>query len=306
MILWGGGHSDYAGNEVYCLRSRHSPLTRLNDPSPIAECAEATPDGRANSRHTYGGLAYIAHADRMFVFGGGSFCTRGNSSSDTWTLNLETLEWKRMDPVHGGSPNGEFHGTVSRLRSRQRNWFTCGIALRASGLTITIAIPTSSQAAVAPLGLHTNAVVDLEVRAISRVWRWSNLGGADWPTKAVTVRRTNRTPRLRSTSRRKFAGSGLRSGAADESSDGRISGRRSTSMIPRRIPARRKLSHRRRPGDSAHSGSARSSNGTFGRFQYFPAARRICARKRLSNQRAHAPSGAVGILFRGALAGKSQ
>jgi hypothetical protein len=45
MILWGGGHNDYYGNELYALNLNAAPppLTRLNDPTvPIAgsDCLE--------------------------------------------------------------------------------------------------------------------------------------------------------------------------------------------------------------------------------------------------------------------------
>src|SRR6267142_6178478 len=57
FIIWGGGHTDYAGNEVYAF----GPVTgllpqwrRLTDPSaPAADNTPYAPDGRPVSRHTY-------------------------------------------------------------------------------------------------------------------------------------------------------------------------------------------------------------------------------------------------------------
>lgn len=109
LIVWGGGHHDYLGNEVYALTLNDQKLTRLTNPgSPIvtdpnAVDVEALGDGTPNSRHTYGGLAYIAHADRMYVFGG-SLAGIGFPGDGTWTLNLDNLKWQRMDPVSGGTP----------------------------------------------------------------------------------------------------------------------------------------------------------------------------------------------------------
>ncbi len=74
FILWGGGHGDYFGNELYAVNLGQIPpnLVRLNDPSPINtdlnDCKETLSDGNPNSRHTYGGLVYIQHADRMFTY----------------------------------------------------------------------------------------------------------------------------------------------------------------------------------------------------------------------------------------------
>ena len=115
LIIWGGGHTDYYGNEVYALNVSDQTMVRLNDPGPVADPAAnqvALSNGTPNSRHTYGGLAYIAHADRMFVFGGDPAATFGFASNDTWTLDLSTLQWQRMDPVTGGSPAHAF-GVVS-------------------------------------------------------------------------------------------------------------------------------------------------------------------------------------------------
>jgi hypothetical protein len=109
LIVWGGGHHDYLGNELYALSLSDQKLTRLNNPGsplitdPNATDVEALGDGTPNSRHTYGGLAYIAHADRMFVFGG-SLAGIGFPGNGTWTLNLDNLNWQRMDPVNGGTP----------------------------------------------------------------------------------------------------------------------------------------------------------------------------------------------------------
>lgn len=105
LIIWGGGHADYAGNEIYAFNLNSLRMERLNDPSPInstSKCVETLSDGKPNSRHTYGGLAYIAHANRLFSFGG-SLNQCGFFGNATWTLDLATLEWRNMSPV-GGTP----------------------------------------------------------------------------------------------------------------------------------------------------------------------------------------------------------
>jgi hypothetical protein len=110
LIIWGGGHSDYSGNEVYSLNLNDLTLTRLNDPSvPVSDssnqsCPETIGNGRPNSRHTYAGLSYVQHADRMFAFSGSLACASGSPSRATWTLNLGTLQWERRDPTSGVNP----------------------------------------------------------------------------------------------------------------------------------------------------------------------------------------------------------
>ena len=115
LVVWGGGHSDYDGNEVYALDLNNLTFIRLNNPSaPANTCVAANSDGTANARHTYGGLAYIANSDRMYVKDGSLACSAGNTAHDTWTLNFANLAWQRMDPVNGASaPGNAGFGEVS-------------------------------------------------------------------------------------------------------------------------------------------------------------------------------------------------
>src|SRR5262249_35811335 len=107
LWFWGGGHTDYAGNELYYFDLNALTVVRADDPAEPTQCNETMPDGSANTRHNYGALVYIPTADKMFLFGGGSYCTNGNSSSDTWTLDLTKVGsgspngWQRMDPTNG-------------------------------------------------------------------------------------------------------------------------------------------------------------------------------------------------------------
>jgi hypothetical protein len=107
LIVWGGGHSDYGGNEVYALDLNALTINRLNNPSPPASsCVEVLSDGTPPSRHTYDDLAYIAHADRMFSYTG-SMAPTGCGSLATWTLTMSNLQWQDMNPSGTApTPNG--------------------------------------------------------------------------------------------------------------------------------------------------------------------------------------------------------
>ncbi len=117
LIMWGGGHNDYAGNELYALDLATRTIQRLTDPSPpnlpigTRDCQETLADGRPNSRHSYGGMAYIAHADRLFVYGGSLACGPGHFSRVTWTFHFPSLIWQRMDP--SGPQPGPDAGVVA-------------------------------------------------------------------------------------------------------------------------------------------------------------------------------------------------
>ena len=73
LIVWGGGHGDYAGNEIYAFSLDTLQWTRLTEPSSIKDvkgCEPMMPDGQPTSRHTYNGLDYIESEDKIIAAGG--------------------------------------------------------------------------------------------------------------------------------------------------------------------------------------------------------------------------------------------
>ncbi|MDI1474999.1 hypothetical protein [Polyangium sp. y55x31] len=99
MLLWGGGHGDYYGNEVYGFSPRTSKWELLVPGTPVgssAELSEPMSDGTPVSRHTYDGLAYLTAENRFFGFGGAT-APDGNSSGLTWALDLDEKTWKQLD-----------------------------------------------------------------------------------------------------------------------------------------------------------------------------------------------------------------
>src|ERR1051325_6474484 len=71
LIIWGGGHHDYSGNEVYALDLTTLALSRLTNPTvPVASTCPESLGSQPNSRHTYDGIEYLPNVDKMFVFGG--------------------------------------------------------------------------------------------------------------------------------------------------------------------------------------------------------------------------------------------
>jgi hypothetical protein len=113
LIIWGGGHNNYYGNEFYSVNLTANPvtLTRLNDPTVPTNannrtnCVEAIPPGSSgfapNSRESYGGMAFIAEVNRFFVTGGSLGCLSGGGSNNTWTISLNNLSnstpWQHED-----------------------------------------------------------------------------------------------------------------------------------------------------------------------------------------------------------------
>ncbi|MAT93596.1 MAG: hypothetical protein CME59_13445 [Halioglobus sp.] len=79
LILYGGGHAAYGGNDVYRWRGTTLEWERMSLPSDIASLGAypwLTVDGPGSSPqalHTYDGSLYLPIADRYVTFGGASF-----------------------------------------------------------------------------------------------------------------------------------------------------------------------------------------------------------------------------------------
>lgn len=79
LIIWGGGHNNYCGNEIYGLNLTANPVTllRLKEPttptnfSNSAKCIDGIPPGSLdfapNSRESYAGMSFIPSVDRMYI-----------------------------------------------------------------------------------------------------------------------------------------------------------------------------------------------------------------------------------------------
>jgi len=138
LIIWGGGHNNYYGNEIYSLNLNANPitLTRLNDPtiptnaSNRTNCVEAIPPGSSgfapNSRESYGGMAFIAEVDRFFITGGSLGCLSGGGSHGTWTISLANLSnstpWQDADiGLTGPTPGSNGGGTYGNVAEHDPN-----------------------------------------------------------------------------------------------------------------------------------------------------------------------------------------
>ena len=108
LLVWGGGHGDYWGNEVYALDLNTLTMRRVVEPSPAtasSNCKSALPDGSPTSRHTYGGLTYVAHTDQLFSVNG-SLTPCGFGEPATWTYDFGTSQWRLRVADSGTTPFG--------------------------------------------------------------------------------------------------------------------------------------------------------------------------------------------------------
>src|SRR5271168_1981325 len=109
LILWGGGHNGYFGNEMYALDVQKQTVERITDPSSgealanLSSCPEAYSDGKPTARHTYNGLQYLSKQDMYFLFGAGlSPC--GNFSNGVWLFDPAHTTWLRKAPKNHPNP----------------------------------------------------------------------------------------------------------------------------------------------------------------------------------------------------------
>ncbi|RMH37796.1 MAG: hypothetical protein D6690_01510 [Nitrospirae bacterium] len=103
LIVTGGGHNDYGGNEVYVFDMNTLTWSRIWGPSPNipkpnsrTSCVETESDGNPVSRHTYDGLEYLPNVDKFWMHGGSKYCSGGSSSKWTWTFDFATGQWQKV------------------------------------------------------------------------------------------------------------------------------------------------------------------------------------------------------------------
>lgn len=115
LLIWGGGHADYAGNEIYAFDLNSFTWSRIWGPTPVetiptdAKAYQSYPDGSPSSRHTYSNIAYIPEPYDLFYNHGGSVWKEPNLGvpyQATWLLNLTDLTWTDTGELPN-TPNGK-------------------------------------------------------------------------------------------------------------------------------------------------------------------------------------------------------
>lgn len=102
LIVWGGGHGGYAGNEVYVFDINTGKWSLASQPTDINASDPAPPnttayyhDGTPSARHTYAYLVYAPNVDLFFsMMGGGTFGGAGDFSYDVDSFDFTSGTWK--------------------------------------------------------------------------------------------------------------------------------------------------------------------------------------------------------------------
>ncbi len=143
LILWGGGHENYAGNEVYAFNLDTLQWSLLDQPSSLAgyNGSGILSDGTPVSRHTYGGMTYLPNVDQVFAEGGADWPT-GGYDTHTWGFDPHTGTWSRgsdapssgygniaaYDPTtgHVWLETAGTHGFLSEYNPLTKTWIAHG------------------------------------------------------------------------------------------------------------------------------------------------------------------------------------
>lgn len=187
LLLHGGGHVDYWGNEVYALNlSGTTSMVRLNDPSvpfgitASGDCRLSYPDGKVSARHVYDAIEYLPDRDQVILVGG-SVPNCGNFANDTWLLDADDLEWHAQPTTGTPPPVGPYASAVHeggfvvhrlsglyRLDLATFNWTQAHSAATGGGYHYTGVLDPASEKFLI-LGNNLSYLYDLSVSPPVRV-----------------------------------------------------------------------------------------------------------------------------------------
>lgn len=146
ILFQGGGHGDYAGNEVYAFDLNTLRWSRIWGPSEMIPSKEASegraayPDGNPAAVHSYDGLNYLPDLDKLWRGGGSLWSGSGGGTRASWFLDLSTLRWQRLadsqvlgvsvaseyDPVTGHVFAFSDRQTLGEYNPRTNTWTNRG------------------------------------------------------------------------------------------------------------------------------------------------------------------------------------
>ncbi|HTF25958.1 MAG TPA: Ig-like domain-containing protein [Candidatus Limnocylindria bacterium] len=120
LIIHGGGHTDYYGNEIYAIDLNANPIAPVlvkdashgSAISNLGSCPEAFTDGTPNSRHIYNGELYLPVQDTYFLYGAFK-STCGNDTDGQWQYSPASGSWAQQSP--STHPNHAFNGSVPQF-----------------------------------------------------------------------------------------------------------------------------------------------------------------------------------------------
>ena len=135
LLIHGGGHVDYGGNEVIAFSIYNGTWRRRSNPSsPVGNNSAYYPDGRPSATHSYGGLHYLpAPYDKMYRSFGSAYPSGGSTNDvNSFDLSVDGLTvnpWANLAslPV----PPGDFSAGAANPTT-MRIWHQAAVSSNAT------------------------------------------------------------------------------------------------------------------------------------------------------------------------------
>lgn len=117
LMLWGGGHANYAGNEMYVWDGATGNWGRGSLPSRVDSRQLVVGGGAPQSAHTYDNNIYLPVNDMFLTFGGAAFQSGGNfqTRDGTSVRRAGPYLWdpEKADPNKVGGVTGSGYNTTN-------------------------------------------------------------------------------------------------------------------------------------------------------------------------------------------------
>lgn len=120
LVIFGGGHGDYGGNELYCfgpLESGSPIWRRLTDPTIPAPNDVARSGTYPCSRHTYDTLVYLPSVNKMLCIGAAGYYSIGfaRNQGDLFDFSVDPAVSSPWTGVDAGFPSFTGGGTIALM-----------------------------------------------------------------------------------------------------------------------------------------------------------------------------------------------
>ncbi len=130
LIVWGGGHRGYAGNELYGFDVNNMRWSRITEPTPIEQIIENVDvyaDGNPSARHTYDSMAYIPEPfDVLYGRGSATYGSQPKNSPYTWIYEFKNKKWVQTEdhPDHRPSELTDYDFISGNVYSHGKNYLS--------------------------------------------------------------------------------------------------------------------------------------------------------------------------------------
>jgi len=129
LVVWGGGHWDYAGNEVYTFDVNSMQWELFTQPTPNSQIrpnVTVYPDGTPGARHTYDELAYIPPPIDRFYARGDALYGEAWSDNTTWLFDFNSRTWTAGATKNDYVPNEitDYDFVTNKVYSHGKNYLS--------------------------------------------------------------------------------------------------------------------------------------------------------------------------------------